>query len=245
MTPENERTLGQPLLAERLASVRAGIADALAEAGRRSDDATTIVVTKFHSVDLIRDLYDLGVRDVGENRHQEASAKATELVDLADLSWHFVGQLQSKKARQARQYASVIHSIDRPALVAALDAAGNDRTPLPCFVQVNLTEDEARGGVRPNGLERLVEQVLAADGLELWGVMAVAPLGEEPRAAFARLRAGHSPRANRHTHFGRDVARLSRSHPRRRDTPSYWDGNHWKQTNRRLIFIKKEPHKRR
>ncbi|GGE89845.1 YggS family pyridoxal phosphate-dependent enzyme [Mycetocola zhadangensis] len=189
MTLENEQTLGQRPLAERLASVRAGISNAASEAGRDPNEITTIVVTKFHPVRLIEDLYDLGVRDVGENRHQEASAKATELAALPDLSWHFVGQLQSKKARQARQYASVVHSVDRPALVTALDNAGADMPPLPCFVQINLTEDEGRGGVQPSGLEALVEQVLGAAGLDLFGVMAVAPLGEDPRAAFARLRA--------------------------------------------------------
>jgi pyridoxal phosphate enzyme (YggS family) len=193
MTSENEQTLGQLSLAERLASVRAGIGDAAASAGRNADEITTIVVTKFHPVSLVHELYDLGVRDVGENRHQEASAKAAELASLADLSWHFVGQLQSKKARQARQYASVIHSVDRSALVTALDTADAAETPMPCFVQINLTDDEARGGVQPSALEPLVEQVLGAAGLELWGVMAVAPLGEEPRAAFARLR-GYSER---------------------------------------------------
>ncbi|AWB86294.1 YggS family pyridoxal phosphate-dependent enzyme [Mycetocola zhujimingii] len=188
MTSENEQTLGQLSLAERLASVQSGISDALVKSGRTGADITTIVVTKFHPAALVEELYDLGVRDVGENRHQEASAKAAELARLTDLNWHFVGQLQSKKARQVRQYASVVHSVDRPALVTALDAAGEGVPPLPCFVQVNLTEDAARGGVEPAALEPLVEQVLEARSLELLGVMAVAPLGEDPREAFARLR---------------------------------------------------------
>ncbi len=188
MTVENAQTPGQQSLAGRLASVRDGVAEALHSAGRGSDEVTTIVVTKFHPVRLIEDLYALGVRDVGENRHQEAAAKSTQLAHLDGLNWHFVGQLQSKKARQVRSYASVVHSVDRPALVTALDTAGAGLPPLPCFVQVNLTDDPDRGGVQPSGLEALVEHVLGAAGLELWGVMAVAPLGEEPRAAFARLR---------------------------------------------------------
>ena len=80
-----------------------------------------IVVTKFQPAALVRELSELGVRDFGESRHQEAQAKAAELADL-DLTWHFVGQLQSKKARQVRAYADVIHSVDRPALVDALSA---------------------------------------------------------------------------------------------------------------------------
>ncbi len=171
-------------LAERLAAVDARIAEAARVAGRDPADITRIVVTKFHPASLVRELVALGVRDVGENRHQEALAKWQELDD-ASVRWHFVGQLQSNKARQALRYASVVHSVDRPSLVHALEG---DHAPVGCFVQLNLTEDPARGGVRGEGLEHVAEAVLAAPGLELLGVMAVAPLGEEPRAAFARVR---------------------------------------------------------
>lgn len=143
-----------------------------------------IVVTKFHPASLVRELAAFGVTDVGENRHQEAQQKARACADLA-LTWHFIGQLQSKKAKQARQYAHVIHSVDRPALVAALETNG---PAIDCFIQFNLTADPGRGGVDSEGLEPLVEQVLVTPGLNLIGVMAVAPLSEEPRAAFARLR---------------------------------------------------------
>ena len=82
-------------------------------------------MTKFHPPSLVRELFELGVRDVGENRHQEAAAKAAELTDL-DLAWHFVGQLQSNKARAVRRYASAVHSVDRPSLVDALAARDAD-----------------------------------------------------------------------------------------------------------------------
>jgi pyridoxal phosphate enzyme (YggS family) len=171
-------------LATRLASVRVGIADAAAEAGRDPACITTIVVTKFQPVSLIEQLAELGVTDVGENRHQEAQAKAAELAHLG-LRWHFVGQLQSKKARQVRAYASVIHSVDRVGLV---DALRSEEASVDCFVQVNLTDDPGRGGAQPEHLEPLVEHVLDTPGLRLLGLMAVAPLGEPPRAAFARVR---------------------------------------------------------
>ncbi|KGJ82842.1 alanine racemase [Cryobacterium roopkundense] len=176
-------------MAERLESVRVGIGDAARLAARPIEDITTIVVTKFHPVSLIEELFTLGVRDVGENRHQEAQAKAVELARLG-LTWHFVGQIQSKKARQVRTYASVIHSVDRPALVAAL---ASDDAAVDCFIQVNLTDDPARGGVAPGELLPLVDTVQSAPGLRLLGLMAVAPLnaGEptsEPRRAFARVR---------------------------------------------------------
>ncbi|WP_235825272.1 YggS family pyridoxal phosphate-dependent enzyme [Agromyces badenianii] len=171
-------------LAGRLAEVTGRIAEAAADAGRDAGEITTIVVTKFHPAALVSRLADLGVRDIGENRHQEAQAKAAELAAL-DLRWHFIGQLQSKKARQVRAYASAIHSVDRGALV---DALRSDEASVDCFVQVNLTDDPGRGGVLPEGVPALVEHVLETPGLRLRGLMAVAPLGEPARPAFARVR---------------------------------------------------------
>ncbi|MEN0086691.1 MAG: YggS family pyridoxal phosphate-dependent enzyme [Leifsonia sp.] len=185
MTTSTSPTSSSNGLAERLAAVREGVSDAARAAGRSPEELTTIVVTKFHPASLVRELAALGVDDVGENRHQEAQEKAAELADLP-LTWHFVGQLQSKKARQARRYASVIHSVDRVSLV---DALASDESTVDAFVQLNLTDDPARGGVADRDLEPLVEHVLATPGLRLLGVMAVAPLGEEPARAFERVRA--------------------------------------------------------
>jgi pyridoxal phosphate enzyme (YggS family) len=166
-------------LAERLAAVQAGVADAAARAGRDPAAITTIVVTKFHPASLVRELHALGVRDFGESRHQEAQPKIAELADLS-ATWHFIGQLQSKKAKQVAAYADVVHSFDRESLVAPLAGAR-------VFMQVNLTDDPERGGVAPDGIEALAELALAG-GLDLLGLMAVAPLGAEPRAAFAGVR---------------------------------------------------------
>jgi hypothetical protein len=184
MTTSTSPTSSSSPLAERLAAVREGVADAARAAGRAPEEITTIVVTKFHPAALVRELAALGVADVGENRHQEAQEKAAELADL-DLRWHFVGQLQSKKARQVRRYARVIHSIDRSSLV---DALSSDEADVEAFVQLNLTDDPARGGVADRDLEPLVEHVLETPGLRLLGVMAVAPLDEEPARAFERVR---------------------------------------------------------
>lgn len=172
-------------LEERVAAVRENISRAAARAGRDPRDITTIAVTKFHPASLVNDLYAAGIRDVGENRHQEAEGKAAALESLDGLTWHFVGQLQSKKARRVARYARVIHSVDRDSVVDAL--AGADR-PVGCFVQVALSADDHRGGAPLADVERLAERIVAADGLSLLGVMAVAPLGAEPREAFARLR---------------------------------------------------------
>lgn len=171
-------------LETRLADVRAGVSDAARDAGRDPDDITTIVVTKFHPAQLVRDLHALGVRDFGENRHQDAAPKAASLVDL-EPRWHFVGQLQSKKVKAALAYAHTIHSVDRASLVDALASADRD---VDVFLQLNLTDDPARGGVDPDRVLEVAETVLSAHRLQLLGVMAVAPLGVEPRSAFARVR---------------------------------------------------------
>ncbi|HQG70461.1 MAG TPA: YggS family pyridoxal phosphate-dependent enzyme [Rhodoglobus sp.] len=171
-----------PDLEARLASVTAEVAQAARDAGRNPAEITTIVVTKFHPAALVRELADLGVSDFGESRHQEAQPKIAELADLA-ATWHFIGQVQSKKARQVRSYVDVIHSVDRPSLVDAL--AGG---PLDVFIQVNLTDDPARGGAQPDDLASLAERVASTEGLKLRGLMAVAPLDSEPRREFARVR---------------------------------------------------------
>jgi pyridoxal phosphate enzyme (YggS family) len=178
-----------PDLSSRLAAVRDGIADAARSAGRPVDDITTVVVTKFQPVSLVRELIELGVRDFGESRHQEAQVKAAELAG-SDITWHFVGQVQGKKAKAVRAYSSVVHSVDRESLVTALGTpsggpADESARPVDCFVQVNLTDDPARGGVSIPDLAPLVERVLATPGLSLLGLMAVAPLGAEPRRSFA------------------------------------------------------------
>lgn len=172
-------------LAERYESVTAEIAAAVDAVGRDPSEVTTIVVTKFHPASLVRELAELGVVHVGENRHQEAAAKAAELTDL-DLQWHFIGQLQGNKAAAALEYASVVHSVDRASLVSALAKTGRS---VGVFLQLNLTDDPQRGGVAPDALESLAETVLAVPTLRLRGLMAVAPLGAAPREAFAAVRA--------------------------------------------------------
>jgi len=146
-------------LAQRLAHLDARVAEAARAVGRSPAELTRIVVTKFHPASLVTELYGLGVRDVGENRQQEFSAKAGEIGPLDGLRWHFIGQAQTKKARAIRAAASVVHSVDREKLADALDRAGEGLPPLDVLVQVNLTDDPGRGGVAPGDLERLAEHV--------------------------------------------------------------------------------------
>ena len=130
-------------VAASLAQVRARISAACQAAGRPADDVTLIAITKTFPASDIRVLSSLGVRDVGENRDQEAAPKAAECADLRDrLTWHFVGQLQTNKVSSVVQYADVIHSVDRARLVTALGTAARKagRT-LTCLVQVSLDGD--------------------------------------------------------------------------------------------------------
>lgn len=176
-------------LAARLSAIDLRIADAARAAGRDPEDLTRIVVTKFHPAALVTELHALGVRDVGENRQQELSAKRDELTSLDDVRWHFVGQAQTNKAAAIRRSADAVHSVDRERLADALHRAADSDDLLDVLVQVNLTDDQGRGGVAPGGARRLAEHILELPSLRLRGVMAVAPLDEEPASAFERLRA--------------------------------------------------------
>ena len=179
-----------PDLPARLAEVDERIADAARGSGRAPEEITRIVVTKFHPSSLIEDLVALGVRDIGENRQQELTAKRAELPEL-EVTWHFIGQLQTKKAKAVRAAASVVHSVDRARLADALERAAADEDPvLDVLLQLNLTDDPGRGGAAPGELVALAEHVAACRTLRVRGIMAVAPLDEPPAAAFARLRTG-------------------------------------------------------
>ncbi|MFG1923755.1 YggS family pyridoxal phosphate-dependent enzyme [Cryptosporangium sp. NPDC048952] len=173
-----------------LADVKKRIDAACVDVGRDPADVTLIAVTKTWPASDVAELAGLGVRDVAENKDQEARAKAASLESL-DVRWHFVGQLQRNKARYVVRYADVVHSVDRPELVSALSraAAQHRSSPLDVLLQVDLGDGSSagRGGVAPSGVASLAAEVAAADALRLVGLMAVAPLGGDPDGAFARL----------------------------------------------------------
>lgn len=172
-----------------LAAVRARIAAAERAAGRPGGEVGLVVVTKFFPASDVRLLAGLGVTDVGENRHQEAQAKAAECADLA-LAWHFIGGLQSNKAAAVATYADVVESVDRVELLPRLARGAAERgRPLDVLLQVSLDGPgvEHRSGVAPDGLAGLAAATAAREELRLRGLMAVAPLGADPDEAFARL----------------------------------------------------------
>lgn len=176
-------------LAANLDVVRGRIAAAAGLAGRDPAAVSLVVVTKFFPASDVRLLAELGVTDIGENRHQEAEAKAAECADLG-LRWHFIGGLQSNKAAAVARYCDVVESLDRVKLVAPLSRGAHSRGhDVDVLLQVSLDPPGAgrRAGADPADLGDLAHRVGEAGMLRLRGLMAVAPLGEDPEDAFARL----------------------------------------------------------
>jgi pyridoxal phosphate enzyme (YggS family) len=177
-------------LEENLRAVRARIAAAARSAGRDPGSVTLLAVSKTWPSADVRELAGLGQVDFGENRAQELVGKAAELADLP-LRWHFVGQLQRNKAAAVARLGAVVHSVDRASLAGVLDRVGREGGPTEVFLQVDLGGQAggaaARGGAAPSDVPALADLVAEAPGLRLRGLMAVAPLGEDPRPAFDRL----------------------------------------------------------
>ncbi len=177
-------------LAQRYNQISEQVASAAAAHGRSASDITLVVVTKNHPPQLVLDLISLGARDFGENRDQEAAPKAKEVLDASPeaMRWHFIGQLQTNKVRSVLDYADLIHSLDRESLLLELQKRTADRAkPLGVFIQVNLTEDPERGGVRVQDLEGFATKVLSSQGLRLEGLMGVGGLDKDPAVEFERL----------------------------------------------------------
>jgi hypothetical protein len=176
-------------IAAGLDDVRRRIAEAASSAGRSPDEVTLVVVTKFFPASDVRLLAELGVGDVGENRHPEAADKALACAGLG-LRWHFIGGLQSNKASAVASYADVVESVDRVKLVDALDRGARERShEVDVLLQVGLDPPgrAGRSGAEPGALAELAGAVAATGRLRLRGLMGVAPPDEDPRTAFDRL----------------------------------------------------------
>jgi pyridoxal phosphate enzyme (YggS family) len=173
-----------------LAAVERRIRAACADAGRDPDEVRLVVVTKTFPASDVRLLAELGVTDVAENKQQELAAKHEELAGEVPVRWHFVGHLQSNKAGAVAEVADVVHSVDRTKLLGPMDRRAQDHGhDLEVLLQVSLDPagSEHRSGASPDELPALADRVIASDRLVLRGLMAVAPLGEDPADAFARL----------------------------------------------------------
>ncbi|MCY7270912.1 MAG: YggS family pyridoxal phosphate-dependent enzyme [Sphingomonas bacterium] len=188
-------------IAPELAEVKDRIAASAKLARRSASDIALIAVTKTHSVDDIAPLIAAGQSDFGESRVQEAAAKWPALREShPDIHLHLIGRLQSNKAADAVALFDTIHSLDRRSLLDALVNAGTKAGRFPdCFVQVNVGEEEQKGGIALADLGDFLGQVRTSP-LPLAGLMCIPPAGLEPAPFFALL----SELARRH-----DVAGLS------------------------------------
>ncbi|MGH3360621.1 MAG: YggS family pyridoxal phosphate-dependent enzyme [Nocardioidaceae bacterium] len=183
-----------PEIAARLAAVHDRIAKACVAAGRAPDEVRLVVVTKTYPSTDVAILSELGVHDIGENKHPEAERKHADVDDEAHaITWHFVGALQTNKADAVARYADVVHSVDRLRLVRALGkGALKAGRSLDVLIQVNLEGRDdtpgGRAGADPSDVEEIADAIDAHEALRLRGTMAVAPLGQDAVAAFTRLR---------------------------------------------------------
>ena len=176
---------------ENVADVRARIAESARRAGRSPEAIRLVVVTKMVGVEEARVVFEAGVRDLGENRIQEARRKMDALSDL-DISWHMIGHLQTNKANKAAGAFHLVHSVDSLRLARALDGACRRKeAPAEVLVQVNVSAEETKAGFRPDGLGPALEELAGMSYLRISGLMTMAPFVDDPetvRPVFAALR---------------------------------------------------------
>lgn len=175
-------------LSSNLNWVRQRVEQAAKRVGRVDEEITLIVVTKTYPVSDVEILRNLGVENFAENRDREGREKSA----IVPATWHFQGQIQSNKISSIASWANVVHSLDDPRHLRLLSAATPESKVISIFIQVCLDPQPGRGGILPQELPLLAELVLKEEALKLEGLMAVAPLGENPESAFARLSRIHS-----------------------------------------------------
>ncbi|NYS79434.1 MULTISPECIES: YggS family pyridoxal phosphate-dependent enzyme [Halomonadaceae] len=153
---------------------RERLRNALEAAGRAQDAAKLLAVSKTKPAAMIRQVWQLGQREFGENYLQEALEKQTELADLDDIVWHFIGPLQSNKTRAVAEHFDWVHSVDRLKIAKRLsEQRPAHLAPLNICLQVNISREESKAGVLPEALEELAKEVATLPNLHLRGLMAI------------------------------------------------------------------------
>jgi len=173
---------------QRLEQVEARISAAAARTGRRRDEILLIAVTKKFPALVIREAYELGLREFGENYVQEFEVKRPELGPCPGARFHLIGHLQSNKSKKAAEIFDVVQTVDTPKLARRLNDEGR---PLDVMVEVKLSAEEAKAGAEPQDVPVLVEAIRGCANLRLLGLMTMPPWSddaERSRPYFARLR---------------------------------------------------------
>jgi hypothetical protein len=177
------------ILAGRIESVRLRIAEACRRAGRSPSEVTIVGVTKTASSEVAKLAFELGLHDLGESKPQELWKKASA---VPEARWHLIGHLQRNKIDRTVPLTVLVHSVDSLRLLEALDAFGRKRErPVPVLLEVNCSGEESKGGFAPRELLELRDKALSLAGVQLQGLMTMAPFFEVPercRPAFAELR---------------------------------------------------------
>jgi pyridoxal phosphate enzyme (YggS family) len=174
-----------------LAAVRERIARAADRAHRDPADILLLAVTKVFPADVIREAYDLGLREFGENYVQEFEGKAPLVADLSGARFHLIGHLQSNKAKKAAELFHVIQTVDSPKLARRLNDLWNRPIACDVMLEVKLSPEEAKEGADPRDLPDLICAVKTCPNLRLRGLMTMPPWSEDPEASrpyFRKLR---------------------------------------------------------
>ena len=185
---------GPETLRARAEALLGRVARAAARSGRDAREVTLVAVTKTHPSALVREAFEAGLREFGENRVQEAEEKIEELArETSGARWHLIGHLQANKARRAARLFDLIHSIDSAALAERLErvCAEEGRATLDVLVQVDLAQEATKGGARVEELHAIAESLKACSHLRFKGLMTLPPFYEDAelvRPYFRRLR---------------------------------------------------------
>lgn len=187
-----ERSPVKQNLPERYEDVLSRIRSHSLAAGRSPDDIKIIAITKTHPADIVRQAIDLGMREFGENRVQEAESKIGD-IGRVRVRWHLVGHLQANKARRAVQLFDVIHSVDSESLARRLErlCAEEDRSTMPVLIQVELAGEKTKSGLPEEKVEEVAAVIKSCKRLEFLGLMTLPPFfedAEQVRPFFRRLR---------------------------------------------------------
>ncbi len=159
-------------------------------AGRKREEVTLIAVSKTKPLSMIEELLPLGVRDFGENKVQELTAKAEAL--SKDIRWHMIGHLQRNKVKYVVDKACMIHSVDSLRLAEEISKEAEKKgVEVPILLEVNVAGEESKFGIRPEETEELAQQIALLPNLHIQGLMTIAPYVENPennRQIFRNLR---------------------------------------------------------
>lgn len=185
--PNSPGVTADPGLRERYDAVKSRIAAAAGRAGRRAEDVLLVAVSKQATPVQIAALAELGQRDFGENRVQHLVERVEAIAGApcaGSLRWHLIGTLQRNKSRKAIELARLIHSVDNLRIAETLhdDAARKDRS-VPILIQVNISGEATKHGMNPRAVMAVVEQMQNMTGLDLRGLMTMAPASDDPSAA--------------------------------------------------------------